>query len=231
MVKSILVANTKGGCGKTLIATTLAASMATQGRQVVLIDADRQKSSLHWLSLRPTNAASIIGINGKNIKFSDPQSLKQQLAKTKILEKSSRHHTHGDVEWVLIDAPGGLRGKYAEELISTADIVVIPFMISSFDAGASERFLHRLHKVKRVRKGKIKPILVANRVRSSTQDDAELSAISEHIGLLPAAKITDRVIYRRLASEGLSIFDRNRADLLPIRGQWFDLLRAIHDAL
>ena len=55
----VLVANTKGGCGKTTVATHLAAALACHGHRTALADADRQRSSLGWARLRPGTAAPI----------------------------------------------------------------------------------------------------------------------------------------------------------------------------
>ena len=45
----VLVASSKGGCGKSTIATNLAAHSALKGKATVLADADRQASSSRWL--------------------------------------------------------------------------------------------------------------------------------------------------------------------------------------
>ena len=50
--KKILVVNSKGGSGKTTIATNLAVAFANQGLQVSLLDCDRQASCLHWAEER-----------------------------------------------------------------------------------------------------------------------------------------------------------------------------------
>ena len=59
----ILIANAKGGCGKTTIATQLAAAFAAAGHLTALADADRQRSSLGWLARRPRRAAAIAGLD------------------------------------------------------------------------------------------------------------------------------------------------------------------------
>ena len=55
-MRVILVANTKGGCGKTTMSTTLASALAASGRRVAIADADPQRSSLTWLARRPAEA-------------------------------------------------------------------------------------------------------------------------------------------------------------------------------
>ena len=59
----VLVANTKGGCGKTTVSTHLAAALACHGRRTALADADRQRSSLQWARLRPGSAALIVALD------------------------------------------------------------------------------------------------------------------------------------------------------------------------
>ena len=89
-MKTVLVANRKGGCGKTMIAITLAAALAGQGRAVGLADADRQKSALRWLRTRPESAAPIRAID-----WTKPDTVGDAPKK---------------LDWLVIDAPGALGG-------------------------------------------------------------------------------------------------------------------------
>lgn len=57
--KKILVVNSKGGSGKTTIATNLAVAFANQGLQVSLLDCDRQASCLHWAEERDAQAPRV----------------------------------------------------------------------------------------------------------------------------------------------------------------------------
>ena len=63
-MRHIMVLNSKGGCGKSTIATNLASYYATEGKRVALVDYDPQASSLDWLARRPASRDEIIGIDG-----------------------------------------------------------------------------------------------------------------------------------------------------------------------
>ena len=65
-MRHILVLNSKGGSGKSTIATSLAAYYASRDEKVALVDYDRQGSSLEWLERRPDNRPSITGVAGFN---------------------------------------------------------------------------------------------------------------------------------------------------------------------
>ena len=47
-MRTFLVASSKGGAGKTTLATNLAAHYALDGKRTVLVDADRQHSATRW---------------------------------------------------------------------------------------------------------------------------------------------------------------------------------------
>ncbi|HYM46991.1 MAG TPA: ParA family protein, partial [Burkholderiaceae bacterium] len=55
----VLIANPKGGTGKSTTATNLAGYYASRGQRTMLGDLDRQQSALAWLAIRPASAAAI----------------------------------------------------------------------------------------------------------------------------------------------------------------------------
>ena len=59
-MKTILVASSKGGVGKTTIATHLAAQAALAGQRTVLVDADPQRSSTRWAEKRAGLDSAVI---------------------------------------------------------------------------------------------------------------------------------------------------------------------------
>lgn len=209
-MRTVLVANRKGGCGKTLTAVTLAAAFATRGAAVGLADADPQKSALRWLKRRPATATPIVALD-----WTRPGD---------VGEAPKR------LDWLLIDAPGAIRGSKAETLIGEAKAVLTPVLPSSFDADSTRRFLREIEELKRVRKGKATVRLLANRTRATGKALARLRAFFEEIGQEPLAWITERAVYGDLAEEGLSVFDRPQRSLAPAREQWAPVLAALEEA-
>ena len=54
-MRHVMVMNSKGGCGKSTIATNLASLFRRRGIQDALADYDPQRTSLDWLALRPAD--------------------------------------------------------------------------------------------------------------------------------------------------------------------------------
>lgn len=203
----ILVTNLKGGCGKTTIATNLAGAFARGGLATTLADADRQRSSLAWLALRPATAPSIAAVDWRKQPGEVP----------------------GDTARLVIDAPAALRVKEVEELLVQADLVIVPVLPSLFDEASSARFLARLDELKPVRKGRKAVLVVANRLRPRSRAAARLEAFLQRLGHEPVARLADRALYGELAVRGLSLFDTGPRASAATIGEWQPLLRRIEE--
>lgn len=206
-MRTVLVANRKGGVGKTLMAVTLASALANRGERVALADADRQQSSLGWLNRRPKSVSQLRGLNwNKAADIGDnPKTL----------------------DWLIIDAPGALKGSKAEALVAEAKAVLTPMQPSVFDENATRAFLSDIEDLKRVRKGKVGVHLVPNRIKPRSRAAQDLENFLEGVGYEPLTWITERAIYSDLAAQGLSIFDRKLAALKPVKKQWDPIFAAI----
>lgn len=208
MTVSVLVANVKGGCGKTVLATTLAAALAVRGAgRVALADADPQRSALRWVRRRPAGAAPVEGLDWSKA--------------ARLGERPK------GLDWLVIDAPGALRGAAAADLVAEARAVVVPLAPGFYDVEATRRFLKDLEALKRVRKGKAEVLPVANRLRAGSRAARALEETFVDLGRAPAARLSERAAYAELAELGLSIFDRPLRALDGPRGQWAPLLAAL----
>ncbi|MDJ0930817.1 ParA family protein [Breoghania sp.] len=118
-MRTILVANRKGGCGKTTVATTIVSALTARGQSIALADADRQKSSLKWIDLRPKVATPITKLNW---------------TKDKALGDAP-----DNIDTVVIDGPGALSTAHAESLIKEVDEIVVPVLPSIFDMDSTDQ--------------------------------------------------------------------------------------------
>jgi chromosome partitioning protein len=202
---AILVANSKGGSGKTTIATHLAGAYADRGLVTALADADRQKSSWRWLRRRPDKAQGIVA-----------------------MDWTSKHAAPPDrVERLVIDAAAGLRKAEVKALVALADIIVVPLLASAFDEEATRRFVRKLCELKKIQRGKKAVLLVGNRLRGRTAMPARLVALGAELGLPVVPGLPERAVYAALAGRGLSAFDSKAKRYLALQQDWQPLLRSI----
>jgi chromosome partitioning protein len=180
----IVVANPKGGVGKSTLATHVAGWLAHQGHSVMLGDLDRQQSSRHWLELRP---AQLPPIRGWDV-LADG------------LVKPPKGTTH-----VVLDTPAGLHGKRLDAVMKMADKLLIPLQPSPFDMGATHDFLQVLRGHKRGRKLAIG--LVAMRVKEHTHATDHLNEFLAALGAPPLTHLRDTQNYAHLAARGLTLWD------------------------
>ncbi|MFW1752986.1 ParA family protein [Acinetobacter wanghuae] len=208
-MKTILVANQKGGCGKTLTAITLASALSVKGYKVALADADNQKSALQWLKQRPTTATPIQTLDWRSSK--------------------SIGDVSQNIEYLIIDAPGALTDEHAEQLVAEAHAIITPLQPSFFDIDSTRRFLKHLQDIKRIRKGKVQLLLLANRTKPNAANNKDIQAFFDKIDQQPMAWISERTAYGKLAMQGLSVFDQSQKIYQDMQAQWQPVLNAIID--
>jgi chromosome partitioning protein len=201
----ILVASSKGGCGKTTIATNLAANFAQSGKNTVLVDADRQGSSMRWAEKRAGLAAPVLPLSALKAGWQD--------------------RIPADAERVVIDAPAGIRSSEMGELLHDVSAILIPVLPSRIDLEASSNFIHEVGNLPRVKRGTLAVGLVANRLKPWTT--ASQTAIDE-IKALPfplVAQLRDTQGYVLMAGLGKSVFDYQSEMIRSHQEDWEKLLR------
>ncbi len=180
----VVVANPKGGVGKSTLSTNIAGYYASRGHAVMLGDVDRQQSSRLWLGLRPLGARPISTwqIDGDS------------------LAKPPKGTTH-----VVLDTPAGLHGKRLNEVVKMADHIVVPLQPSIFDIFATRAFLDELVQSKHA--GKAKIALVGMRVDARTLASDHLHEFVDKVGAPVVGYLRDTQNYIHLAARGLTLFD------------------------
>jgi len=205
-MRNILIANTKGGSGKTTLATNLAGYFARLGGNVVLADLDRQLSSAQWLERRPADLPLI-------------QSQHARSKASKI-----------EPDWIVTDSPAGLRDDKLAAAVKQASCVIVPIQPSAFDIGATRDFLDILAEEKAIRKSKTFVALVGMRVNMRTHAAANLAVFMQQTGLPVLTYLRSTQVYTLAAEQGSTIFDMRPAAVTQDLEQWSPLLDWVLEA-
>jgi len=185
-MRTILVLNAKGGCGKSTIATNLASYFASvMGKKVVLADFDPQESSLEWLETREEKWPHIEGV----------AAYKEPLRVAK------------DTEFVIMDAPARVHGKELTQLMRKAETVLLPVLPSPIDMRAAKKYMEELMKNGRVVRKEVKIGVIANRVRDNTIIFSDLYYFIKAMKLPYVATLRDRQNYIRAEERGIGVFE------------------------
>lgn len=200
---SILVASSKGGAGKTTIATHLASYFAVADKRTVLIDADKQGSSRHWAEKRAAMAAAVLPIDGTR--------------------RGWDKHLPPDAQRVVIDGPAGAMADDLEDFLALADAVVVPVLPSVIDLEATVPFLNSLAQVDRVRKGKLPVGLIANKLKPWTNASQQVLDQLKGWPYPVVAQLRDTQAYALLCGLGKSLFDYQSEQVRNHQEDWTPL--------
>lgn len=201
----VLVASSKGGCGKTTVSTNLAAHYAVDGKATVLVDCDRLGSSKRWCEHRAGLASAVLPIDGTRRGWQDKVPT--------------------DAQRVIVDTPAGIHPDQVAELLDWIDAVVVPVLPSPFDLEATAPFLNELAELKPIKRGKVPVAVVANRLKPWT--NASQQALGEIKGFpFPiVAQLRDTQGYVMATGMGKSLFDYHSEYVRHHQDDWKPLLR------
>lgn len=201
-MRKIMVANPKGGCGKSTLAIHIASWFAQHDEIVYLGDLDRQQSSRRWLESRPENLAIIKHWEISADEFKLPPK---------------------NCNIAILDTPAGLHGKRLKEALNAVDKVVVPVSSSRFDMLAAREFFEELAATKAVRKERVDIGVVGMRVDVRTHAYAQLLEFLQEFDLPVVTCIAQSQRYLQAADTGATLFD-NDSNSTVVDIQWRPLL-------
>jgi chromosome partitioning protein len=202
-MRQIIVLNPKGGCGKSTLATNLAAWYANEGKSVALADYDPQRSSLDWLERRPEDYPEIVGLAA--------------------FEEGLKHLPRS-ADVLIMDAPARSHGPELTSLINHAETIIVPVLPSTVDMQAANRFIDELLGVGKVERKKARIGVVANRVRENTLIAGDLDEYLESLKVPYVAWFREAQNYIRAYTRGLGVSELPEYLAWPDWDQWEPLM-------
>jgi chromosome partitioning protein len=203
-MRSIMVLNSKGGSGKSTIATSIASYYATRGNKVVLADCDPQASSLEWLAARPSGRSTISGIDGSSGKFRIPRS----------------------ADYIVYDTPAAVHGRELSAFLRRAQSIIIPVLPSPIDMRAATPFIQKVLDNGRVARKEARVALIANRCRENYNIYHQLDTYLRKIRKAPFISVLrETQNYVRAAERGLGIFELAPYAVRKDLDQWDPIVR------
>lgn len=206
-MKTILVASSKGGVGKSTLATHLAAQAALAGQRTVLVDADPQGSATRWAQKRAGLESAVLPVDGTAAGRGWQRALPQ------------------DAQQVVVDAAAGAMAGALAPFLEQAEAVLVPVLPSTIDIEATVPFLDTLAKHPRVRRGDLRVGLVGNKLKPWTTGSQQALDLLQQWPYPLVAQLRDSQAYAVLVGLGKSLFDYHSAQVREHQADWQPLLR------
>jgi chromosome partitioning protein len=191
--RRILVANSKGGCGKSTISSNIAAAYAAKGYATSLVDCDPQQTASFWLSRRPGTLPPIYGVVGVD------QPSRPTLDWLVRIPRGT--------ERIVIDSPGGIANFRLNDLIERVDVIIIPLLPSAIDIHATTEFIKEIYLSSSFRNSSRKLFVVGNRVDKRNKYFHQLNRFLRRLGIEEVMHIPDSYIFLRSIDEGMGVVD------------------------
>ena len=200
-LNKIVILNPKGGCGKSTLATNLAAFYAQQGRMPAIMDFDPQGSATTWLKRRPEALPTIHGIVAYK--------------KAMQVTRSWQLRVPSDTVDVIIDSPAGIGHEELREITRDSTTILVPILPSSMDIDAASNCLTDLLLVAKVDRNDPKLAVVANRTRKHTKSLARLMRFLDSFGIPVIAVLSDNQSFVDSAEMGIGLHEMQSSLVRP----------------
>jgi chromosome partitioning protein len=203
--------NTKGGCGKTTIATNLASYCASRGYATALFDYDKQASSSRWVKVRPSSRPPIHCVAA----FEPPRA---------GITRTWQMKVPLDTRYIITDTPAGYAMVDIEDRVAETDVILIPVLPSSIDIHSTADFIRDLLLIGKARVHNTRLVIVTNRTRIRTRAVEKLERFLNKLDIPVIARIRDTQHYVSAAEQGLGVHELNERDAQKDCETWAELL-------
>ena len=197
----IVILNPKGGCGKSTLATNLAACYAQRGTPPAIMDFDPQGSTMAWLKRRPNNLPMIYGI----------AAYKNSMQAT----RSWQLRVPSETVNLIVDSPAGLTHDALREHTRDASTILVPVLPSSMDIDAASKCIADLLLVAKVNRNERKLAVVANRTRKHTKSFGRLMRFLDSLGIPIIAVLRDSQNFVHSAAQGIGLHEMQPSRVKP----------------
>ncbi|MBX3396721.1 MAG: ParA family protein [Phycisphaerae bacterium] len=183
----IVVANSKGGVGKSTLAVHLAAWLSEQGHRVTLADCDTQQSSSEWIrESRP---------DIKAVRLDNPDTILNELP-----------NLAQEADYVVADGPGS-QTETSRALLLRADLAIVPCKASMLEVRALAKATDVLRQAQDIRAGIPKAVIVLSMVGKTYRLTKDMKDAAAALSLPLASKaLTLRQIYADAPGQGAVVW-------------------------
>ena len=213
-LNKIVVLNPKGGCGKSTLATNIAACYASRDEQPAIMDYDPQGSSIAWLGRRPAGMPPIHGI----------AAYKKSMQATRSWQLRIPENTVN----LIVDSPASINHDDLRELTRDSSSILVPVLPSALDIDAASKCIADLLLVAKVNRNEGKLAVIANRTRKNTKSFGRLMRFLDSLGIPIIAVMRDSQNFVHAAEQGVGLCEmqpsRVKTDLAEMQKivTWLD---------
>ena len=200
-MKVVSVMNTKGGVGKSTLASNLVGFVKQMGFEVAICDLDKQNTLTFWHKKSKLNLLEL--------KIDDLNKIK----KTK------------NIDYLFIDTPAAIKKNLLYKIIEISNFCIIPFTESMIDIRITKKFLGILKKFKNNKK--LKFFLVLNKLRFSKNNILRIKDIEDKLLNKVHVNILNTKNFDKEMEKGSIITKSNYSKTFHIRDQLINLINKI----
>jgi len=212
----IMIANGKGGVGKTTVSTNLITHLSEQG-PVGLMDLDPQRSASFWLQLRGERKPIVTSYSTK------------EFERSRVTRSWLNHKLSEQVKYVVCDTPAGLQSPELDRLLVETDILLIPVAPSQIDIHATAAFVKQLLLNPQYRSRPVRLGVIMNRVKRNTLSFQKLVRFLQNLKIPVIAALRDTQIYLKAVEAGMGINELGQR-MDSDKNEWEKVIRWVQRA-